>query len=109
MSPRCLGRDDRDRRPSESEQPLDHQDISPGAVEFAVAAMQADRGKATTLDQADARNVVGEELADHLVKAAAPSGGGERFGKLRADSAATHRSIHIDARLPDARVALASL
>ena len=53
-----------------SEQPLDDQHVSPGAVELTVAAVQADGVKTAALGQPDTRDVVGEELADHLVEAA---------------------------------------
>src|SRR4051794_33475457 len=59
-----------------SEQPLDHDHISPSAVELAVAAVQADRVEAAAFGQPDARDVVGEELADHLVEAALFGHGG---------------------------------
>lgn len=47
---------------------LDDEDVAPGAIEPAVAMVNADALKATALDQADACDVIYDQLADHLWK-----------------------------------------
>ncbi|MDX6602720.1 MAG: hypothetical protein QOF13_1922 [Solirubrobacterales bacterium] len=75
---RCIGG-------TRGEQELHDQHIAPGAVKLPVAAMYADRLKAAALDEADTREVVGKDLADHLVKAALLGRIDERLGQRRAD------------------------
>lgn len=71
-------RSDARRSGCRSEHSLDDQYLAPGAVELTVPAVKTDRIEAAALDQADARDVIGEQLADQLVKlasSAAPAGG----------------------------------
>lgn len=86
---------------SRTKQPLDDQDVPPGAVESAVATVQPDRREAATFDQSETGNVVGEELADHLVEAAALGSDRERFGERGTDATTPGSSVDVDAALPD--------
>ena len=88
---------------SRTQQPLDDQDIPPGAVESSVAAMQADRCEAAAFDQSKAGDVVGKELADHLVEAAVLAGRGKCFGERGADATTPGGSVDVDAALPRSR------
>src|SRR5665811_1318087 len=87
------------------QQSLDDQHVSPLAVELAVSAMQPDLREAAALDQADAREVVGEELADHLVETQVDRDSGKGFGQHRAEPLAARIGGDIDAALADPRVA----
>ena len=88
----------------DSEQPLHDQHVPPRSVELPVAAMEANRGEAASLDQAAAGGVIGEELPDQLVEAVLLSGGGERLGQRRAHAASPCVDRNVDAALADAGV-----
>gem|GEM_PF-3289697 len=91
-----------ERRP---QQALNHEYVSPGSVELAMAAMQTDGSEAASLDEVDAGEVVGKELANQLMEAVLFGRRCKCISKRRADSPASRLGVYVDTALANPGIA----